>query len=193
MDIALFRRLVSCVLVTLLCGCASSLYRETSTGTLRGTLDVRWIHNDYFAFIPNPDDPLTFTRANGDVIRPGPMFTDGGSVPRFLWGVPGYSPWGYAPAYIIHDWLFVAHHCAITPDDRFDFKDSYALLAESMKAVMQADRSVRNYFVFDSVVQAVASPIAKRLWDGGTCIPPPATVRGFGPAEQGELVMRIKY
>jgi hypothetical protein len=78
------------------------------------------------------------------------MYTDGGSIPRFLWGVKGYSPWSYAPAYIVHDWLFEAHHCGYTPDNRYSFEDSVAVLAEGLKAVMEQNLEVRDYFVFDS-------------------------------------------
>ena len=106
-------------------------------------------------------------RTNGQSIRPGPMYTDGGSIPRFLWGIEGYSPWGYAPAYIVHDWLFVAQHCGYEPDNQHTFGDSVAVIAEGLKAVMETNTEVRNYFVFDGVVAAVGSPIAKRLWKNG--------------------------
>ena len=33
------------------------------------------------------------------------MYTDGGSIPRIAQAFNGFSPWGYAPAYMIHDWL----------------------------------------------------------------------------------------
>lgn len=32
------------------------------------------------------------------------MFTDGGSIP-VQFGLKNYSPWGYGPAFIVHDWL----------------------------------------------------------------------------------------
>ena len=80
--------------------CSTQAYRDTKSGSFRGVLDVRWVKNDFFIFIPSKTDPLTFTRSNGKPIQPGIMYTDGGSIPQFLWGVEGYSPWGYAPAYI---------------------------------------------------------------------------------------------
>ncbi len=71
------------LLVTALSGCATPLYRETPQGNFTGALDVRWVKNDYFLFLPDKDDPFTFKRSNGTAIRPGPMYTDGGSIPMF--------------------------------------------------------------------------------------------------------------
>jgi hypothetical protein len=183
--------MVLCAVVAL-CGCASQPYRDTKDGKFSGAVDVRWIKNDYFLFVPNKDDPLTFTRATGQTIRPGSMYTDGGSIPRFLWGVRGLSPWGYAPAYIVHDWLFEAQHCGYAPDNRYTFPQSADILAEGLKAIMEAEPPVRNYFVFDAVYEAVKSPIAKRLWEGGSCKPPIASLKGF-EGEQGELLMTIRF
>lgn len=181
-------------LTLLLEACASTHYCETSKGKFEGVLDVRWVKNDYFLFIPSKDEPFTFIRDDGTKIQPGPMYTDGGSIPRFLWGIEGYSPWGYAPAYIVHDWLFVAQHCGYEPDNKYNFDDSVMVMAESLKAVMEASPEVRNYFVFDTVVAAISSPIAKRLWEKGSCKSPPFEVKTFpdrGPP--GELLMTIRY
>jgi hypothetical protein len=55
---------------------------------------VEWIGPDRFILRPDPDPTqrLTFTRANGDVITPREMYTDGGSIPRPLWVFRGLSP-----------------------------------------------------------------------------------------------------
>ena len=82
------------LLTIVISGCASQTYRETQESKFTGALDVRWVKNDYFLFLPNKDHPFMLIRANGQSIRPGPMYTDGGSIPRFLWGIKGYSPWG---------------------------------------------------------------------------------------------------
>ena len=89
----------------------SSTYLAVRPGQFSGKLDVRWIENDRFLFLSRTEEPFVFKRPDGQIIRPGPMYTDGGSIPRLLWGIKGYSPWGYAPAYIVHDWLFEAKHC----------------------------------------------------------------------------------
>jgi hypothetical protein len=183
------------LLTTILCGCATKPYRETPQGQFAGALDVRWVSNDYFLFLPNKDDPFTFTRKSGGVpIRPGPMYTDGGSIPRFFWGIEGFSPWGYAPAYIVHDWLFEAHQCGYAPDNQFTFAESVAVMAESLKAVMEASPEVRSYFVFDAVVAAVGSSIAKRSWESGSCKPPPIELKAIPEkAPPGELLMTIRF
>jgi len=173
----------------LACGCGSQLYRNTIKATFKGNLDVRWYKNDLFVFIPDTSNPLTFTNdATGDSIIPGKMYTDGGPIPRFLWGIEGYSPWGYAPAYIIHDWLFEAHHCGYEPDNKYTFVDSANILAQGLKAIMEDDLRIKNFFVFDSVYLAVKTPIAKRLWEQGECKPPLADER-----EIGDLIMRIHF
>ncbi|MCE6977272.1 DUF1353 domain-containing protein [Pseudomonas frederiksbergensis] len=189
------RFLILILLVFTLEACAPMSYRKTDEGRFNGALDVRWIKNDYFLFVPSKDDPFRFTRANGEVIRPGPMYTDGGSIPRFLWGVNGYSPWGYAPAYIIHDWLFVAHECGYSGYKDYSFKNTHIVLAEGLKAVMEASPEIRSYFVFESVVAAVSSPIAKRLWDQGECNAPVAFDLQSVPEKTppGELLMTIRF
>jgi hypothetical protein len=177
-------------------GCASQSYRNTPPGKFIGELDVRWVENDYFVFLPNKDKPFKFIRTDGSTIQPGTMYTDGGSIPRFLWGIKGYSPWGYAPAYIIHDWLFEAKHCGYEPDSKYSFKDSIDVMAEGMKAVMERNPEVRDSFVFDSVVAAVASPISERLWIRGSCQAPTQEnywFFGLNKSEPGELLMTIKF
>jgi hypothetical protein len=188
-------RLIILMLVMFVSGCAGVRYGETAESKLRGKLEVRWIENDYFLFLPKEDDPLTLIRPNGQKpIQPGPMYTDGGSIPQALWGVKGLSPWGYAPAYIVHDWLFEAHHCGYAPDNQYSFDDSVTVIAESLKAIMENDPRTRNFFVFDSVVLAVASPVAKRLWDDGRCKPPPNNKK-LVPGQQppGELLLTIDF
>lgn len=177
-----------------LAGCASQPYRDTAPAKLTGALDVRWVKNDYFLFLPNKDEPFALLRSSGTKIQPGPMYTDGGSIPRFLWGVEGYSPWGYAPAYNVHDWLFEAQHCGYEPDNKYTFEDSVKLMAESLKAVMEAAPEIRNYFVFDSVVGAVGSPIARRLWEKGSCNAPLFDIQTVPEkAAPGELIMTIRF
>ena len=81
-------------------------------------------------------------RAPGNTIQPGLMYTDGGSIPKVAQVFKGLSPWGYAPAYMIHDWMFVARHCIVdgSSDKRFqqvrdvDFDQSATILGEAIKA-----------------------------------------------------------
>lgn len=154
-----------------LSGCMSISYKETNAGKFVGDLDVRWNKNDHFIFIPNQNNPLKFIRKDGSEIKPEIMYTDGGSIPRVLWGVNGFSPWGYAPAYMIHDWLFEAQHCGHSPDKNYKFKDSVSIMAESLKTIMEEEPKVKNNFVFTSIVSAVSTSIAEKLWVKGKCKP----------------------
>ncbi len=72
-------------------------------------------------------DPLRFSgvptrKAPAQLIRPGLMYTDGGSIPKIAQVFKGLSPWGYAPAYMIYDWVFTARHCIVDGETnaRFD-------------------------------------------------------------------------
>ena len=182
--------------ILLLSSCASPRYGDTTEASFSGKLDVRWVENNYFLFVPNPQSPLTLILEDGTKITPGLMFTDGGSIPKMFWGIDGYSPWGYAPAYMVHDWLFVTEHCKDHPDKKYTFDDSVVVMAESMKAIMEGNTKVRNYFVFDTVVEAIASPIAERLWDKGKCVPVPDELRpsmGTSVNDLGELFMTIEF
>jgi len=187
------RNILAAVFCACLWSCATQRYGDTDLVRYSGAVDVRWLKNDYFLFLPNKDDPFTLTRRDGKSIRPGPMYTDGGSIPRFAWGVPGYSPWGYAPAYIIHDWLFEAHHCNYAPDNQYTFGDSAAVMAEGLKAVMEASPEVRDYFVFDTVVTAVSSTIAERIWDKGECKAPSIKLLKLDQEPPGDLIMTIRF
>jgi len=180
---------LACVCV-LLSGCAGVTYRRTSVGEFSGQLDVRWIKPDRFIYMPNPDDPLRFVTSDRRAIVAGTMYTDGGSIPRLFWGVPGYSPWGYAPAYIVHDWLFAAHHCALPAYADVTFDDSARVLAEAIKTLMETDLAPRDATTLWAIHAAVQTPIAKKLWDA-----PDHCDRPAHPAAEsqpiGELVLRI--
>ena len=75
---------------------------------LSGVLLIQRFDDKRFIYVVDPKNPLRFRGSDGREIRPGRMFTDGGSIPRLFWSVRGFSPWGYAPAYVMHDWLFIS-------------------------------------------------------------------------------------
>jgi hypothetical protein len=66
-------------------------------------------------------------------------------------------------------------------------------MAEGLKAVMESSPEVRDYFVFDTVVTAVASPIAERLWDRGECRAPSIKVLKLDQEPPGDLIMTIRF
>ncbi|MDX8502141.1 hypothetical protein RFM99_27470 [Mesorhizobium sp. VK4C] len=169
-------------------GCSSIDYQKLTTGEISGSLFVMWVGegnssgDGSFLFVPDPHDPLIFHRADptapGSKIKPGLMYTDGGSIPKIAQVFKGLSPWGYAPAYMIHDWIFIAHHCIVdgSTEKRFDqvrgveFDDSAAILGEAIKALIATRQVAPNDVAPSAITAAVGSAIAKNLWDEkGAC------------------------
>ena len=166
--------ILSLLLATAACG--PNVYREAEAGAFKGSLFVMWVGEDRFVFVPDPDNPLTFTRPDGrdfGTIRPAMMYTDGGSIPPVARGLKGFSPWGYAPAYMIHDWLFLAHDCnaAGTPEGRetevaeMEFIESAEIMAEAIRALIEAKRVSPNDVAPATISSAVAGPVARAIWD----------------------------
>lgn len=123
-------------------GCATGMPDTTPEGTLRGTLLIKWTKEDNFYYVPDPADPLTYT--NGALtVRPGPMPTDGGSIPRIFWSVKGFSPWSYGPAYILHDWLFFQHQCNPIAS-RTSFSQANGVLYDSIKILVKSGKADAN-------------------------------------------------
>lgn len=175
------RMIISVILLSAtLTGCiAHRAYENSKTGQFEGVVEIRWLRPDRFLFVPYPPNPLRFTTADGQVLEPKPMYTDGGSIPRIFWWVPGYSPWGIGPAYIIHDWIFMAHHCSMAGYDQVHFEDSARILGETIKTLMETQTVPKDETVWFNVVEAVKSPIANHLWQKGECdLPPDAVVYG---------------
>ncbi len=171
-----------------LSACASVDYSKLPPGTFSGSLFVMWVDeggasgDGNFLFVPDPGDPLIFRRSDpespGAVIRPGLMYTDGGSIPKIAQVFKGLSPWGYAPAYMIHDWVFTARHCIVDGETnaRFDqvrdvtFKDSAEILGEAIQGLIADERVQPNDLAGSAITTAVDSAIARRLWDEkGAC------------------------
>ena len=185
----LFRKIA--VLSAFYATAASSLgadfYDGVKSGTLEGKLTVQWIEADVFLFIPDTVSPLTFTRASGQKIRPGRMLTDGGSVPRPLWILRSYSPWGYAPAFIFHDWLFEMKHCKYSGFDTLNHREAANVMAEVMKTMMETNRVSIDRLTVWSMHAAVDSSIAENRWNSGACNPPPPGMFGAKPLLEYKL------
>lgn len=163
-------------------GCASLHYQRTKPGELHGKLVVQWIDHDKFIFIPDDEKPLTFIRFNKKNITPQRMYTDGGSIPRPLWVFRSYSPWGYAPAFIIHDWLFEMKHCKLPGYEDFNVEEAAWVMSEVMKTMMVEEEGAQSdEFTLYTMFEAVRSPIAEKLWETGECEPPPRKMFGMPP------------
>jgi hypothetical protein len=175
-------------LVAASCAGVDPDYASLKAGRFQGSLVVVWIGegggsgDGRFLYVPDPDDPLTFRRSDataaGAVIRPGIMYTDGGSIPKIAQAFRGFSPWGYAPAYMIHDWLFVARHCLKdgSPDQRYrplaavTFPDSAKIIGEAIRTLVETRRVSRDDTAAGLITAAVGTEIARRLWDeDGAC------------------------
>jgi len=135
-------------------------------GDLGGTVTVNWTREDLFIY--RPDDPLWFRphfMNEHERIQPTAMYTDGGSIPRFFWNIPGLSAWGFGPAFVIHDYIFKVHRCG-WPDPivaRITFEESATVLAEVGKALIA--RKLIKHDALNAIVWGVRTQYARDLWD----------------------------
>jgi V8-like Glu-specific endopeptidase len=159
---------------------ADKFYETLRTGMYSGVPTVKWNGFDHindrprFIFEPQANQQFSYKTSNGKLIVPKLMDTDGGTSPLALHPLPKFSPWGYAPAYIIHDWVFVSHKCAIPPDNDVEFQESALIIAEAIKTLMEI-----GYSDYDGnkekfpkaedtlylIYRAVNTPYAKKMWN----------------------------
>jgi hypothetical protein len=184
------QHLMSALAVVALTGCANQHYAKTDVGTLEGKLVVEWYEPDKFVFRPDAKAPLKFTRRNGEVIQPEAFWTDGGSIPRWFWALKNYSPWGYAPSYIIHDYLFATKYCDKPPGSSHTLQSAADVISEVQKTMMESP----NFNFGDKVTVyrihlAVLSPWAANAWNNNPCMPdPPDSVKSAkGPTAIFEI------
>jgi len=156
-----------------LCGCASYHYKHTDPGTLNGTVTVKWYKPNLFVYEPDASTPLTFTRKSGQPITPAKMYTDGGSIPRAFWVFRNYSPWGYGPAFIVHDWLFHMQNCKLGEYQDYTLKDAATVMSEVMRTLMETpDFNYGSKTSMYLMYEAVQTAPAREAWDHGKCITP---------------------
>jgi len=147
-------------------GCAS--FMTYGDGDLKGRVLVQWDRQDEFIYIKG-SNPINFRPSffkGPDNIVPETMYTDGGSVPQILWGIPGLSPWALGPAYIIHDWIFLVHRCKLPapPEVKaITFDQSAQILAEVGKSLVLAGLIKDNKL--EEIVWAVRTRYAQSLWE----------------------------
>jgi hypothetical protein len=164
------------VVVVAFPGCASIKYANVPKGEIGGRLTLEWIGADKFIYRPDAQEPFYFRRGNGELIQPKRMFTDGGSIPRPLWALRGYSPWGFGPAFVAHDWIFDAHHCGLPEVKSHTVFSAADVLSEVMKTLMEATNPqvLKSPSLLYTIDAAVRTPIAEKLWNEGKCeVPPP--------------------
>lgn len=184
------KRIVFIVTALFLASCGYVDYKSLKPGTFKGQVLVFWVGenntglgNGEFIYVPVPGKELTFARADesgvAPVISPQAFYTDGGSVPKPLQGIGGMSAWGYAPAYIIHDWLFVARKCVNDNQANpyqseivanMSFADSADIMGETIKTLIEERRVKHREFSPVAISWATAGPVSRRLWnETGQC------------------------
>jgi hypothetical protein len=175
------------VIAASLLGACANTYDTIKPGVLKGRVVVEWIKPDLFVFTPDSQNPLRFVRDSKDTIVPARMLTDGGSIPRPLWILRNYSPWGYGPAFILHDWLFFMHQCEVSGHERYTLQDAADVMAEVMKTMMVSGKVEVDKGTLVSMHAAVSSPIAAHHWDHGKCVPPPEILPASTPIARYEF------
>ncbi len=176
----MFRKPILILLSLAACGYVD--YDDAPVGRLDGALFVMWVGeggpsgDGKFVFVPDPNNRLTLHRAAPNAtlreIRPEMMYTDGGSIPKIGQLFNGFSPWGYAPAYMVHDWLFVARHCLnddmATPEEKkvaaMSFQESAEVIAEAIRTLVATGRVRDNDVAAQTISNTVAGPFARARW-----------------------------
>jgi hypothetical protein len=161
-------------------GLGDHFYGQVSSGLFSGNVGVIWNGVEEFVYVPAAIGQFAFKRSGGRTITPRKMDTDGGSIPRLLGGFSSkFSSWGYAPAFMIHDWLFTAHKCGFAPDTDWTLDDAAMVMAEGIKTLM--DVGYINYYGQKVVLPkdedtlylmylAVKSFIAEKAWKDTTTV-----------------------
>lgn len=174
-------------LVAGLAACSAITYQNQQQykAKLRGEVAVFWLAegdqdagDGKFIYVPIRSDPLVLTWIDGKgqwrETRPGIMFTDGGSIPKFAQGFKGYSPWGYAPAYMVHDWVFEARQCVrngnASEDQKqavagMNFDDTVRVMAQAIGVLVDRKLVSDKGTAPSGVTAAVGTPIARHLWE----------------------------
>lgn len=156
-------------------GCAQRHYHSIAKGELKGDLVVEWRKPNQFVYRPDVGDPLRFIRADGTEVRPQRMWTDGGSIPRPFWIFKNFSPWGYGPAFIVHDWLFFMQDCQLEGHENFTIEEAAIVMSEIMKTLMESPNfdygSAQSMY---AMYKAVQTAPARAAWTDRNCQPPPS-------------------
>jgi hypothetical protein len=121
------------------------------------------------------------------------MFTDGGSIPRPFWVLRNYSPWGYGPAFIVHDWLFRMQNCKVPGYEKYSIEDAATIMSEVMKTMMESPgfdygSKTTVYLMYEAVQTAPA----REAWNHGRCVTPDLKFLSEPPDEVFEVEFPVK-
>ncbi|MBI4805306.1 MAG: hypothetical protein HY795_08735 [Desulfovibrio sp.] len=143
-------------------GFSLGLMPKVTHGSFNEKVHLRWLGPNRFEFFqPTGAPPFSFTRHTGENIIPGDMLTDGGSIPQLFQGIPGFSPWEYGPAFIIHDWEFQQHDQGAPKS----FEEANLTLAEGIWTLMTQGIARKDKVVLTAIWAAVSSPVGRHIWD----------------------------
>jgi hypothetical protein len=180
-------------LASIATGCASLPRENIGHGVLEGRVLVEWDQEDEFIYRIRDNNPLRFTPSfMTDFIVPQEMYTDGGAFPRVFWSIPGLSPWGLGPAYVIHDWLFYVHRCKFpAPEHEINitFDQSAIILAEVGLALIE--KGLIKHDLLDEIMaleRGMHGTFWKRPGDSEVCKPAPAALRSRAERQASTIV-----
>ena len=91
-------------------------------------------------------------------------------LPRPFWVLRNYSPWGYGPAFIVHDWLFRMQNCKEEGYKKYSLESAAIIMSEIMKTIMETpgfDYGSKStvYLMY----KAVQTQPARHAWEDGIC------------------------
>ncbi len=127
-------------------------------GRFSGGFSLRWLGPERFHYIPD-NDALTFHRANGEIITPREMETDGGTIIPVLQILSGVSRWSYTWAFMIHDWEW--EHRLNTGKS---FTEVNLTLAEAMRTMQVMGVLPDRPTDIINVYRGVMSSVARKRW-----------------------------
>jgi len=149
------------------------VWDEYATGTFENveSIKLRWISGDsakarLLEYAPDPAAPFAFVTSDGRRIAPGPFLTDGGTIPDAATLVSGIDRFGYLPAYLIHDWDYVLHHCGQLPPEVTREAADRALL-EALKTMMTGGLITESRYDFWAIKTALEK-FAASYWNADT-------------------------
>jgi hypothetical protein len=146
--------------------CQIFKFRDVLEGRLQGEVVLVWLGDDDYVFVPGRNS-IQYTTSDNVFIKPDEMFyTDGGSIPKMIRSLDGFSPWGFTPAYVIHDWLFTLSSCYPEKIKKtgIDFTKSGTILSEMIKTLMFEGKAKENENVFSAISWGVTTSIAREAW-----------------------------
>lgn len=85
--------------------------------------------------------------------------------PAYPQHIPGFSPWSYGPAYIVHDRLFEQHRCSYPRADQISFDDSARILGEVIDTLMREGIVPPDPRARWPIEAGARTPFACQLWD----------------------------